>query len=62
VLREGLHVALRRSDPAWGGDYLGFAASAQAGGGGEGSEGRRAYAAFVDARPEPRVAFLSFTP
>jgi hypothetical protein len=57
VLRDGLHVGLRRSDRAWGGDYLGFAASQEAGG-----EGGRAYAAFVDARPEPRVAFLSFTP
>jgi hypothetical protein len=51
VLRSDLRVALRRSDPAWAGDYIGFA-----------SEGARAYAAFVDARPLPRVAFLAFTP
>ena len=49
VLRGDLRVAPRRDDPAWAGDYLGYA-----------TRGERAYVAFVDAAGgAPQVAFFT---
>jgi hypothetical protein len=50
VVRRNVHTATRRSDPAWGGDYLGFAV-----------EGTHGYAAFVDSAPISRIVFVPFS-